>query len=109
MEGFMEGNYWKGQELYVDDGKAMYKALNLGHGGLAMMVDKDVLKYSSQAKGKGVSGNLSGDGAQLGATYVVDQGGAVLMEFQQQKFGDHPTKESILEALDIPLSELASL
>ena len=37
---------------------------------------------------------------------MIDQGGEILMEYQQKKFGDHPTKESILEALGIDISEL---
>lgn len=53
-----------------------------------------------------VDGNLSGDGLTLGGTYVVEQGGKVLMEFQQKMFGDHPKVEDILAALNIDASEL---
>mmetsp|Transcript_6756 Transcript_6756/g.10686 ORF Transcript_6756/g.10686 Transcript_6756/m.10686 type:complete len:134 (+) Transcript_6756:284-685(+) len=101
LDTFMEGKYWGDNELYVDDGKELYKKLGLGQGGLRMLLDKEVRELNNKAKLKNVDGNLKGDGMQLGGTYVVAQGGDVLMEFQQEKFGQHPTKESILEALGI--------
>jgi len=37
----------------------------------------------------------------LGGTYVIDKGGNIILEYQQKKFGDHPSKEEILKALNI--------
>mmetsp|Transcript_9159 Transcript_9159/g.11433 ORF Transcript_9159/g.11433 Transcript_9159/m.11433 type:complete len:112 (+) Transcript_9159:514-849(+) len=106
MDSFMEGNFWGDNEIYVDTKKDLYIALGLGKGSATDMLNKRVIEHKKKADEAGVQGNMSGDGMQLGGTYVIDKGGKILMEFQQQKWGDHPTKESILEALNIDLNEM---
>mmetsp|Transcript_10465 Transcript_10465/g.18456 ORF Transcript_10465/g.18456 Transcript_10465/m.18456 type:complete len:148 (+) Transcript_10465:275-718(+) len=108
LDGFMESGCWKGNELYVDEGKDLYQALNLGKGGLKMLGDPNVKAASVRAKKRGVVGNLKGDGMQLGGTYIVDKNGKVLLEFQQQAYGEHPSPESILRALGLE-SEVANI
>lgn len=97
-DGFCESKVWEGIELYVDENKELYKALGLGQGGVRMLMEADVVAANKLAKDRNVGGNMKGDGWQLGGTYVVDKGGDVLLEFQQAKFGDHPTREDLLKA-----------
>lgn len=101
MDSFMEGDYWKGNEIYVDETKGLYKALGLGQGNVAMVLDKKVRAAKKKADGKGVKGNMKGDGMQLAGTYIVGQDGKVIYEFQQLKFGDHPEPKDILAALNL--------
>lgn len=96
----MESKCWDGLELYVDNGKKMYKALGLGEGNLKMVLDKGVAKAKKDADKLNVGGNMKGDGMQLGGTYVFDED-KIVYEYQQQKFGDHPTREELLKALGL--------
>lgn len=100
-DGFVESKAWEGIELYVDEKKELYKALGLGQGGARMMLDPEVIKANKLAKDRGVGGNLSGDGWQLGGTYTVDEKGEILLEFQQAKFGDHPAPADILKSIGL--------
>lgn len=101
LDTFVEAKVWDGVELYVDPEKNLYKALGLGQGGMRMLLDKDVINANNKAKARGVGGNMKGDGMQLGGTYCVESSGKVIMEFQQEKFGDHPTREDVLKALGL--------
>ncbi len=101
LDGFVESGVWKGLDLYVDVGKKMYAALGLGQGGLRMLLDKEVRAKNAQANARGVGGNLSGDGMQLGGEYVVAKGGQVLYEYQQRNFGDHSSPSDLLKALGL--------
>jgi len=78
----------------------MYKALGLGEGNLKMVLDKGVAKAKKEADKLNVGGNMKGDGMQLGGTYVFDED-KIVYEYQQQKFGDHPTREELLKALGL--------
>eukprot|EP00924_Labyrinthula_sp_SR-Ha-C_P007055 augustus_masked-scaffold_8-processed-gene-8.6-mRNA-1 protein AED:0.56 eAED:0.57 QI:0/0/0/1/1/1/2/0/184 len=104
LDGFVEGNYWRGNELYVDEEKSLYKALKLGNGKLTDLFDSQVKE--NKKKAAHVDGNMSGDGMQMGGTYVIEKGGKILYEFQQKKWGDHPEVEDLLKALGIDLKEL---
>lgn len=108
LDGFAEGKFWKG-ELYVDVKKKLYAALKLGQGSLRMMMAPDVRKAYAVARKKNINGNLSGDGLQLGGTYVVDKGGKVLLEFQQKQFGQIPLLQDILRASGIDESPPPSM
>mmetsp|Transcript_12661 Transcript_12661/g.14521 ORF Transcript_12661/g.14521 Transcript_12661/m.14521 type:complete len:109 (-) Transcript_12661:705-1031(-) len=101
MDTFMSGNYWGDNEIYVDAEHHLYRALGLGKANMQGLFDKQVSKYKQEADKKKVTGNLSGDGMTLGGTYVIDKGGNIILEYQQKKFGDHPSKEEILKALNI--------
>ncbi|KAJ7529232.1 hypothetical protein O6H91_15G039300 [Diphasiastrum complanatum] len=103
MEEFLKGGFWK-YELYLDEGKKLHQALNLKSLGVfktlnMILTDKEV--KTALQKTKEVPGDLKGDGRQLGATLVFAKGGAVLMDFRQRNFADHPTNASILEACGI--------
>ena len=106
LKGFLEGKYWRDNLLYVDDEKKLYKALQLGKNSVTGLFDPKAWKANKETSSKGISGNLSGDGMQMGGTYVVDNG-TIKFEYQQQYFGDHPELKDILKALAIPESELS--
>jgi len=101
LDGFMESGCWGQNELCVDRKKKLYRALGLGKGGLWSLIGPSVMLATFNSYMRGVGGNGAGDGPQLGGTYVLDKGGSVLLEFQQEKFGDHPTRESILKSLGL--------
>lgn len=101
LDGFVASKVWDGVELYVDPEKKLYKALGLGQGGVRMLFSGDVAKANEKAKARKVGGNWDGDGLQLGGTYCVAQQGKVLMEYQQRKFGDHPSREDVMTALGL--------
>lgn len=100
LEEFQQAGYWKG-ELYMDNGKKIHQALDLkmvGILGTVKMIFANEDVKAALKKSKDVPGNLKGDGRQLGATFVVAKGGAMLMDFRQKDFADHPSGASILEA-----------
>lgn len=100
-DGFVESKVWEGVELYVDEKKELYNALGLGQGGARMLLDSEVIKANQLAKDRGVGGNMKGDGWQLGGTYATDAKGDIILEFQQEKFGDHPAPADILKAVGL--------
>jgi len=54
----------------------------------------------SRAKGKGVAGNLDGEGRLLGGLFVIgpgDQG--ILYEYRESEFGDHAPLEEVMAAV----------
>lgn len=106
MDGFIEGNYWKGNEIYVDEDKTLYRALGLGKGKISDLFDKTVIANNKKTTDKNIGGNYQGEGMSLGGTYVISKTGEILLEFQQKKWGDHPSKEDILKALNIDVTEV---
>jgi len=78
----------------------MYSALGLGQGNLKMALDKGTRDRKAEADKLKVGGNYSGDGMQLGGTYVFHDD-KILYEYQQGKYGDHPTREDLLKALGL--------
>lgn len=110
MDEFVEGGFWKG-ELYLDNGKKSYQALSLKSTGILGALSMIFLNKAVKAeldKYKSIPGNLKGDGMQLGATFVFDKGGAMVLDYRQRDFGDHPTPEALLKALDLDPSGLSS-
>eukprot|EP00897_Mesotaenium_endlicherianum_P009983 jgi/Mesen1/9012/ME000563S08323 len=103
LEEFVDGNFWDG-ELFLDSKKAAYHALALrstGVVGALRMLGFNRAVKDSLARTKAVPGNLKGDGLQLGATLLLDKGGAVLLDYRQQHFADHPSPAAVLEAFGL--------
>lgn len=108
VEDFVAGGYWTG-ELYIDDGKKAYRALGLKSAGVVGAISQLFFNTKVRAeleRTKDVSGNLSGDGMQLGATFVMDVGGAMILDFRQEDFSDFLSPEQLLEACGIPSRSL---
>ncbi|CAI5493174.1 unnamed protein product [Closterium sp. Naga37s-1] len=111
LDEFVDGGYWKG-ELYIDDGKRAYSALQLKSISLwqvayQLLFDKTVKK--SLGDTANVKGDLAGDGLQLGATFVFDRGGKLLHEFRQVTVADHPSPEELLKPFGIDSSVLSGV
>ncbi|CAI7813335.1 unnamed protein product [Closterium sp. NIES-54] len=111
LDEFVDGGYWKG-ELYIDDGKRAYSALQLKSISLwqvayQLLFDKTVKK--SLGDTANVKGDLAGDGLQLGATFLFDRGGKLLHEFRQVTVADHPSPEELLKPFGIDSSVLSGV
>jgi len=104
LEEFQEGKYWSG-ELYIDQNQKCYQDLGYKRLGffsaIGSVLNKKGRDQLSEAKSKGISGNLKGDGMQTGGTLVIAAGGKVLLNHSQEVPGDHVNPEDILKALNI--------
>ena len=96
--------FFPASSLYLDPQRKAYTALHLQRmpmlSGLMSLLTPAVRAWNGEVRAMGISGNLKGDGMQLGATYVVGPGGQVWGEWKQGGFADHPTAEEILAVLD---------
>ena len=74
LEEFQQGKFFSG-DLYIDQGKKAFQALNLPDlgwiKGITSLFSSSTQSWNDQTKKMGVQGNLRGDGFQLGATYVL--------------------------------------
>lgn len=96
---FEAGHYFSGP-VYVNEGKELYSALFQRKGLLSGFGIFDMSKERmKQVKERGTTGNLKGDGFQLGGTIVLQPDGTVKLFHQQKYYGDDATNEDILEAL----------
>jgi len=100
LEDFVAGEYWQG-ELFLDDGQKLYKALKLKRNtiwnGLGLLA-KGLYKAVDEAKADGITGNLSGDGLQMGATMIVGPGETQLVFYHAQtSYADHPDPAIVLQ------------
>lgn len=96
---FEAGAYWNGP-LYTID-KSVYAKL-FGRKGLFDsfygLLDMDKEAYQ---RAKSTSGNLKGDGFQLGGQFIVARGGGtLLLEHRQKRFGDDASLADIVRVLD---------
>ena len=103
VEDWADGRYFNPAELYVDEGQKAYAALGLTRlgvvGGLFNLLSSASRAWAGEVRAMGVTGNLKGDGMQLGATYVLSEQGEVWFEHRQAGFGDHPAVADIVAAL----------
>lgn len=102
--GFAAGGFFEG-ELWQVDQAAVYaplfgrKGLLSGFGLGALVTDKG--GKLAQVKERGVTGNMSGDGMQLGGAFVVGGAGPeVLLDKRQAFFGDDASVEALKEAVE---------
>ena len=73
------------------------------------LLSSTVRAANAKANAEGTVGNMSGDGLQLGGTFVIEKGtGKVLFEKKQKTFADHPTTGELLAALGITDQEGSS-
>ena len=104
LEEFIEGKFFDG-ELFLDQDYACYKGLDMvriSKLGMPMHLLGSTSRAAlAKANKEGITGNLAGDGNQLGGTYVIEKGGNVLYAFKQKTYGDHPPVGDLLETLGI--------
>ena len=101
-EEFVKEDYFKEGKIYIDETKETYDALNFGKKGIfsfyGMMNPKLYMK-SIQASSKGISGNMKGDGTQLGGTLIVDRQGNVIYKDVQASYSDQPDIADIINSV----------
>lgn len=111
VEEFVEGKFFDG-ELYIDTQKKSYQDLGFKRLGFFSAISSVLGKMGramiSEAKSKGIDGNLKGDGMQNGGTIIVAPGGKVLLSYKQESPADHVAIEDVLKALDISASAPAA-
>jgi len=104
VEEFVAGKFFDG-ELFIDTQKKSYQDLGFRRLGFFSAIGSILGKLGramiSEAKSKGIEGNLKGDGMQNGGTIIVAAGGKVLLVYKQESPADHVALEDVLKALDI--------
>lgn len=103
LQAFVDGRFFDG-DIYVDLTRASYRKLglpNLGffRGMAALLTDRRVARSLKIAKDVPLGDFRDDDGMQLGATFVVGQGGEIVLEHRQQHFGDFPVLDDLCEAI----------
>lgn len=126
---FAHGNYWpagEGRKLFVDEAKQCYGGLGMKRfgwlKGMKAIFSSKSRQLADEAKKEGVSGNLKGDGFQLGAMYIIQPVAAsssaasasasssaasavsaadynVWFEYKQQEYADLPSNAELLSVL----------
>jgi len=92
--------YIKGQPLYYDPKRSFFKAIGDRWLGISGFVRPSVWSNVNRAKGKGIEGNMQGEGRLLGGTLVVaphDQG--IVFEHREGVWGDHAEPADALAAV----------
>ena len=110
VQAFVDGHYFKG-DLYIDQNYSTYKGLSFGRVGLlsvpSQLLASSTKNLNAKANALGISGDLKGDGLQLGGTYVVEKGGKVLYEHKMTGFADHPSLDDLLKSLNSTITRTA--
>ena len=100
-EEFVQEDYFKEGKIFIDESKETYNALNFQRKGatsfFGLLNPKMYLK-GIEASAKGISGNLRGDGLQLGGTIIVDKQGNIVYKHVQSSYSDQPSMDDILKA-----------
>lgn len=101
-EEFEQGKFVKGGKIYIDEVKETYKSLDFGSKSIFSlygMLNPDIYRKSSEAKAKGITGNMRGDGTQLGGTLIVDNKGDVIFIHEQKTYSDFPKEQDLFDAV----------
>ena len=51
-----------------------------------------------RAKGKGIAGNMEGEGRILGGLFVVNKEKGIVFHYAEKEFGDHADIKDVLDA-----------
>ena len=102
-ENFVKDDYFKNGLIYLDEKKETYKSLNFTSMGLFSgfgMLNPKVYLKSYEASKKGISGNLQGDGTQLGGLIIVNSSGEVIFSHVQKNYTDQPDINEIIKIIE---------
>ena len=105
--GFQKGKFFTGSMYKVSQSDVYAplfgrKSLSSGFGLGSLISDKS--GKLAESKARGVTGNLAGDGMQLGGVFVCLPGGEVVLDRRQGFFGDDPSVEELLTAIETACS-----
>ena len=101
-EEFKKGQYFC-DKTYIDVGKQLYHAMGYKSNGIWNgygLLDPGFKKAYREASENGVTGNLTGDGFQMGGVVIVDNKGKILFDYEQKYYGDDPKVEEILKVIE---------
>jgi hypothetical protein len=102
-EEFKQNDYFKKGLIYIDEKKETYKSLNFTSMGLFSgfgMLNPSVYLKSYEASKKGITGNMKGDGTQLGGLLIINKTGDVIFAHVQKNYADQPNLEEILKVVE---------
>lgn len=89
-----------GGEVFLDSDRRFYGP-NERWASLSALVRPSVWKSIFRARGKGVEGNMKGEGRLLGGLFLIGPGSTgILFEYKEKEFGDHANQSDILAAID---------
>jgi hypothetical protein len=97
-EDFAAGAYFPGRVL-VDADRKLYAAVGAQRAGVLSLLSPWAWRSIAAARGRGFSGNLEGDGMQLGGLLVLSRRGDVLFSQAQRSFDDKPDAAGALAAV----------
>eukprot|EP00041_Stephanoeca_diplocostata_P023776 m.591614 g.591614 ORF g.591614 m.591614 type:complete len:148 (+) comp22381_c0_seq4:727-1170(+) len=106
IDDFIDEGYFTG-DLFFDEKLESYRSLRLKSAGfgsiLASMLPMGTHQAAYKLAGKIPQNtrNVMSHGTQLGATYIVDVGGDVILEHRQNSIGDFLDNADILHSLGI--------
>uniref|UniRef100_A0A7S3PPQ7 Thioredoxin domain-containing protein n=2 Tax=Aplanochytrium stocchinoi TaxID=215587 RepID=A0A7S3PPQ7_9STRA len=110
IDGMIQGNYWGDNDIYVNEGAALYKALELKIVPWSSVVSKQVVDLNAESKESGVVGDFHvrslEQGRRLGGLFVISKSGDSLYEWRQQRLGEVPPFNEIFKALQIDTKEI---
>ncbi|KAI9292942.1 hypothetical protein K502DRAFT_335808 [Neoconidiobolus thromboides FSU 785] len=95
LQEFIDGKYWD-WDLYLDTDRAVHKALGLTKMSIVQGLS-DLLTFATRTAVKaansiGISGDIYGDGFQLGGTFIVGPGNTgLLYEYRQTSSAVFPS------------------
>ena len=101
---FIKGRYFENGELYLDEPQAAYKALECRQNtwkNFWGLCGGQIMKYYNKSKKLGYGMNMKGNTPQLGGTFVIAPGGALLYGHYQTATDFEPDLKEILRVLDI--------
>lgn len=89
--------------LVCDPEQELYRSYGLGKATLGEALGPTVVLKSLRALGRGhVPGKPRGDVFQMPGVFVVGPGGRILFRHYARDPSDHPSVESLLEAVPVP-------
>ncbi|KAJ9057843.1 hypothetical protein DSO57_1004625 [Entomophthora muscae] len=102
LSDFLAGGYWD-WDILIDTERSVHKALNLPKlpvsAGLKDLMSAATRSAIAAAQKAGITGDLKGDGFQLGGTFVVEKvTGELLYDFKQVGAGSYCSLKEIYEA-----------
>jgi len=98
VEEFIKEKYFDG-DLYLDETKQLYNAFGTKVEGITGLMKPKAWDANSQAKKEGISGNLKGNGFQMGGTFILDtRSYKLIFAHRSEFFGDEAKPEDILKS-----------
>jgi hypothetical protein len=96
---FVEEDNFQGGEVFVDEKKASYNSLNFKRKNVFSLLNPRIYFGLIMLLWKGITGNIKGDGFQLGGTIICDYKGEIIYRHVQETYDDFPEEKVISDAV----------